>query len=88
MATIFFTESGLIEAVALESNTSISARPYAMNYLSSVFDAVAQRREKTELRGLILHDDDNARPDRAWMMVEYLVGNRIESYQNPHTRQS
>ena len=47
-----------------------------------VFDAVAQRREKTGLRGLILHDD-NARSHRAWMTIEYLAENRVKSYQNP-----
>ena len=82
MVAIFFMKFDLIESIALESDASISARPYVMNYLSTVFDVVVQRREKTGLCGLILHDD-NARRDRAWMTTEYLAGNRIESYRNP-----
>ena len=82
MVAIFFMKSGLIESVALESGASISARSYVTNCLSTVFDTVAQRREKTGLRGLILHDD-NARPHRAWMTTEYLAENRVESYENP-----
>ena len=71
-----------IESIALQSGASISARSYVTNYLSRVFDAVVQRKEKIGLSRLILHDD-NARPHRAWMMTKYLTGNRVDSYQNP-----
>ena len=79
---IFFIKSGLIESITLESGASISAWLYVTNCLFRVFDAVAQRREKTELHGLILHHD-NARPHWVWMTTEYLAGNSIKSYQNP-----
>ena len=57
MIAIFFMKFGLVESIALESGASISAQSYVTNCLSRVFDAVAQRREKTGLCGLILHDD-------------------------------
>ena len=79
---IFFMKSGLIVSIALESGASISARSYVTNWLSRIFDAVAHRREKTWLRGLILHDD-NARLHQAWMTTEYVAENRVDSYQNP-----
>ena len=81
MVAIFFVKSGLIESIALKSGASISARLYVTNCLSTVFDAVAQRQEKTGIRGLILHDD-NARSHWAWMTTEYLAENRVESYEN------
>ena len=82
MVAIFFMKSGLIKSIELKSGASISARSSVANCLSKAFDAVAQKRENTGTRGLILHDD-NARPHRAWMSTEYLAGNKIESYQNP-----
>jgi [histone H3]-lysine36 N-dimethyltransferase SETMAR len=75
-------KSGLIESIPLESGASVNADWYVNNCLFQVFDVVSQRREKTELRGLILHDE-NARPHRAWITNEFLAKNRVESYQNP-----
>ena len=75
-------KSGLIESITLKPDTSVSARLYVTNCLSRVFDVVAQRRAKTGLSELILHDD-NARPYRAWIMTEYLADKRVESYPNP-----
>ena len=80
MVSIFFMKSSLIESIALKSGVSISARSYVTKCLSTVFDAVAQRREKTGLREMILHDD-NAQPHRARMTTEYLAENRVESYE-------
>ena len=54
----FFMKSGLIESIVLESGASVSARACVTNWQSGVFDAVPQRREKTGLRRLILHDDN------------------------------
>ena len=71
----------LIESIALRSGASISARSYVTSCLLGVFDTAAQRRDKTGLCGLVLHDD-NARLHRAWVTTEYLTENRIESYQN------
>ena len=51
------------------------------NCLSTIFDVIAQRREKTRLRRLILHSD-NVRLYQAWMRTEYLTANRDKSYQN------
>ena len=82
MVAIFFMKSGLIESIPLESGASVNADWYVNNCLSQVFDVVSRRRDKTGLRGLILHDD-NARPHRAWTTNEFLAQNRVESYQNP-----
>ena len=82
IVAIFFMKSGLIESIALESDTSVSARLYVTSCLSRVFDVVAQRRTKTGLSELILHDE-NTRPHRAWMMTEYLAEKRVKPYPNP-----
>ena len=75
-------KSGLIESFALKSGASISARSYITNCLSRVFDAVAERQEKTRLRRLTFHDD-NAQLHQALMTTEYSTENRVKSYQNP-----
>ena len=82
MVAIFIMKSGLVESIPLESGASVNADRYVNNCLSQVFDVVPQRRDKTGLRGLILHDD-NAQPHRASTTNEFLVQNRVESYQNP-----
>lgn len=82
MVAIFFMKSGLIESIPLESGATANADWYANTCLSQVFTVVSHKREKTRLRGLILHDD-NARPHRAWMTNEFLAQTRVESYPNP-----
>ena len=81
MVAIFFMKSGWIEPIALKSGSSVSARSFVTNCQSRIFDAAAQRREKTGPRRMILHDD-RARPHRTWMTTKYLAENRVALYQN------
>ncbi|CAF1549287.1 unnamed protein product [Adineta ricciae] len=82
MVAFFFMKSGLIKSVTLESDQNITAAWYVNHCLPQLFEAVSQRRKKSALRNLILHDD-NARPHRAWTTTEFLTQNSVESYQNP-----
>jgi hypothetical protein len=82
MVAIFFMKSGLIEWIPLEPGKTINASWYINICLSQVFKIVLARRQKTGLRGLILHDD-NASAHRAWVASEFLIENHVESYQNP-----
>ena len=61
-----------------DCGVSVSARSYVTNCLFKIFDAVAQHREKTGLRRLILQDD-NARLHWASITTEYLARNRIKT---------
>ena len=82
MVAIFFMKSGLIKPIPLESGATANADWYANLCLPEVLKTVSERRLKTGIRGLILHDD-NARPHRAWITNEFLFENHVESYPNP-----
>ena len=82
MVEILVMKSGSIESIPLEYDETISIRWYINNCLSQVFDdVISQRREKTELCGLILHGG-NARLHRISRTTEFLAVNPIESYPN------
>ncbi|CAF1613832.1 unnamed protein product, partial [Didymodactylos carnosus] len=64
MVAIFHMKSGLIKSILLERVETVTKRWYVDSCLPQVFETVSEWRQKTGLRGLILHDD-NARPHRA-----------------------
>jgi histone-lysine N-methyltransferase SETMAR len=82
MVAVFFMKSSLIKAVPLETGETLNASWYINTCLPQVFKTVSERRPRSGLRGLILHDD-NATPHRAWITNEFLTENHVESYPNP-----
>ncbi|CAF0752516.1 unnamed protein product [Didymodactylos carnosus] len=72
MVATFFIKSGLIKSIPLERGKTITARWYVNSCLPQIFETVSEWRQKTGLRGLILHDD-NARPHRVRLTFEKRV---------------
>ncbi|CAF1125954.1 unnamed protein product, partial [Didymodactylos carnosus] len=82
MVPIFFMKSGLIKSIPLERGETVTKRWYVDSCLPQGFETVSEWRQKTGLRGLILHDD-NAWPHRAGIVNGFLAKNRVEPYRNP-----
>ncbi|CAF1071690.1 unnamed protein product, partial [Didymodactylos carnosus] len=70
------------KSIPLERSETVTKRWYVDSCLPQVYETVSEWRQKTGLRGLILHDD-NARPHRAGIVNEFLAENRVEPYRNP-----
>jgi histone-lysine N-methyltransferase SETMAR len=81
MVAIFFMKSDLIKSIPLEPGETVSASWYVNICLPPVFKTVSEWRTRTDLRGLIFHDD-NARHHRVQITNEYLVENHVEPYPN------
>ena len=69
---------GLIKSIPSKSGALISPRWYVNNCLSQTFGFISQRREKTGLGGLILHND-NTQAHRAWTTTALLAENAVLS---------
>lgn len=82
MYAVFFRSTGLVNVVEMGSNETISAKWYTNVCLKQVFDSVANKREKTGIRGIILHHD-NARPHKANITREFLEEKGIELMSHP-----
>ncbi|KAI6654496.1 hypothetical protein LOD99_892 [Oopsacas minuta] len=58
MWAIFFRSSGFVEAVALEERKTVTADRYTRVCLPKVITAIESQREKTGIRGILLHHDN------------------------------
>jgi histone-lysine N-methyltransferase SETMAR len=82
MYAVFFRSTGLVSAVKLGSKETITAKWYTNVCLEEVFNSVANKREKTGIRGIILHHD-NARPHKAAITSAFLEEKGIELMPHP-----
>ncbi|KAI6648805.1 Mariner transposase [Oopsacas minuta] len=58
MWTIFFRRSGFVEGIALEDRKAVTADWYTKICLPKVFSAIEKQREKSGVRGILLHHDN------------------------------
>ena len=58
MRPIFFRASGFVEAVPLEDRKTVTADWYTTVCLPKVFSAIETQRERTGVRGILLHHDN------------------------------
>jgi hypothetical protein len=68
---VFFRSTGLVKAVKLEDQKTITAKWYIEACLPKGFKQVMNERPKSGLRDIIIHHD-NARPHNAQLTTDYL----------------
>ena len=79
---VFFRSNGLVKAIRLSEQKTVTASWYTETCLPQVFETVQNQRPKTGLRGLILHHD-NARPHTAKVTTEYLERQNMKILPHP-----
>ncbi|KAI6658928.1 Histone-lysine N-methyltransferase SETMAR-like [Oopsacas minuta] len=76
MRAIFFRRSKFVEGIALEDRKTVTADWYTTICLLKVFSAIRKQREKSGVRGILLHHD-NASSHTALRTCEFLEISRI-----------
>ena len=71
MVAVFFRRQGLVKAVPLVEQSSVTAQWYVSVCLPAVFAELRNARPKTGLRGIMLHHD-NASAHTAAMTLDFL----------------
>jgi histone-lysine N-methyltransferase SETMAR len=74
---VFFRSTGLVKAVKLEGQKTITAKWYTEVCLPKVFEQVMNERPKSGLRDIIFHHD-NARPHTAQLTTDYLKEKKVK----------
>jgi hypothetical protein len=74
---VFFRSTGLVKAVKLEGQKTITAKLYIEVCLPKVFEQVMNERPKSGLRDIIFHHD-NARPHTAQLTTDYLKEKKVK----------
>ncbi|KAI6661153.1 hypothetical protein LOD99_10175 [Oopsacas minuta] len=82
MWAIFFKRSGFIEGIALEDRNIVTADWYTTVSLPKVFSAIEKQREKSSVRGILLHHD-NASSYTALRTREFLENYWIGTLPHP-----
>ncbi|KAI6656990.1 hypothetical protein LOD99_16291 [Oopsacas minuta] len=82
MWAIFFRSSGFVEAVALEDRKTVTADWYTTVCLPKVITAIESQREKTGIRGILLHHD-NASSHTAIRTREFLDNSGLKTLPHP-----
>lgn len=79
---VFFRSTGLVAAVKLEGQKTVTAKWYSEVCLPRVFEKVSNDRPNTGLRNIILHHD-NARPHSAGVTAQYLKDMKVRIMPHP-----
>jgi histone-lysine N-methyltransferase SETMAR len=79
---VFFRSTGLVKAIKLEGQKTITAKWYTDVCLPRVFEQVQNERSNTGLRDMIIHHD-NARTHTARIASEYLEEKKIQTLPHP-----
>ncbi|KAI6651243.1 Mariner transposase [Oopsacas minuta] len=82
MWAIFFRRSGFVEGIALEDRKTVTADWYTTICLPKVFSAIEKQREKSGVRGILLHHD-NASSHTPLRTREFLENYRIGTLPHP-----
>ncbi|KAI6646873.1 hypothetical protein LOD99_9142 [Oopsacas minuta] len=82
MWAIFFRSSGFVEAVALEDRKTVTADWSTTMCLPKVITAIESQREKTGIRGILLHHD-NASSHLAIRTREFLESSGLKALPYP-----
>ncbi|KAI6655420.1 hypothetical protein LOD99_2255 [Oopsacas minuta] len=82
MWAIFFRRSRFVEGIALEDRKTVTADWYTTICLPKVFSAIEKQREKSGVRGILLHHD-NASSHTVLRTREFLENYRIGTLPHP-----
>jgi histone-lysine N-methyltransferase SETMAR len=82
MYAVFFRSTGLVKIVKLDEQKTITGAWYSDICLPQVFEAIANERPKSGIRGIILHHD-NARPHSASITKEFLDRSKVKLMRHP-----
>lgn len=79
---IFFMNTGLVKALRLQGQKTVTAKWYTDVCFDKVFKEVINAHPSSGLRGIILHHD-NARPHTAQLTTDYLKKKKIKIMPQP-----
>lgn len=82
MVASFFSASGHVVTVPLENQATVTAKWYVTICLPKLFSTLQERRPKTGLRGLLLHQD-NASAHTARITKDFLAESTIQVLAHP-----
>ena len=82
MWAIFFRSSGFVAAVPLEDRKTVTADWYTTVCLPKVITSIDSQREKTGVRGILLHHD-NASSHTALRTREFLENSGLKTLPHP-----
>ncbi|KAI6648745.1 Histone-lysine N-methyltransferase SETMAR-like [Oopsacas minuta] len=82
MWAIFFRNNGFVEGIVREDRKTITADWYRTTCLPKLFRAIEKQREKSDVRGILLHHD-NASSHTALRTREVLENFNIGTLPHP-----